>query len=92
VPLDVARRALAMMELIEAVAEKGNQNAVTDACVAMMCARNAVLGAILNVRINLTSLKDEGYVARATTEIARIEKAAIEKEQALLAEVNEQLK
>lgn len=92
VPLDVARRAYAMMELIEAVAEKGNQNAVTDACVAMMCARNAVLGAILNVRINLTSLKDAGYVAQATTEIARIEKEAIEKEQALLAKVNEQLK
>lgn len=91
VPLEVARKAFAMMELIEAVAEKGNQNAVTDACVAMMSARTAVLGAILNVRINLTSLKDEAYVARLKAEVDRMEKEASAKEQNLLRKVNEQL-
>ena len=91
VPLEVARKVYAMMELIEAVAEKGNQNAVTDACVAMMSARNAVLGAILNVRINLTSLKDETYVNRVKAEIDQLEKDAIAKEQAVLANVNNQL-
>ena len=58
VPLEVARRACALMPRVAEVALKGNQNAVTDACVAMMSARNAVLAAVLNVRINLSSLKD----------------------------------
>ncbi len=46
------------MSVIADVARLGNRNAVTDACVAMMAARSAVLGALLNVRINLGSLKD----------------------------------
>lgn len=91
IPLEVARKAYAMMELIEAVVEKGNQNAVTDGCVAMMSARNAVLGAILNVKINLSSIKDEAYVAKMKAEIEQLEKDAVAKEQAVLAKVNEQL-
>lgn len=50
------------MEIIADVARLGNQNAITDACVAMMAARSAVLGALLNVRINLGSLKDKTFV------------------------------
>ena len=41
------------------VARLGNRNAGTDAGVAMMSARSAVLGALMNVRINLGSLKDK---------------------------------
>ena len=53
VPMQVARNAYELMSVIADVARLGNRNAVTDACVAMMSARNAVLGALLNVRINL---------------------------------------
>lgn len=91
VPLDVARKAYGMMELLERVAEHGNQNAVTDACVGMMCARSAVLGAILNVRINLSSLKDEAYVAAVKEEIEKLEKEAMAREQALLEKVGRML-
>ena len=42
VPMEVARRAYALMPLIAEVALKGNQNAVTDACVAMMSARRRI--------------------------------------------------
>ena len=59
VPLKVAEMAVEIMGPIFEIGSKGNRNAVTDACVAMMCARTAVLGAILNVRINLTSLDDK---------------------------------
>ena len=55
VPMRVAEEIGSVMETIIYVAHKGNQNAVTDACVAMMAARTCVLGALLNVRINLTS-------------------------------------
>lgn len=91
VPMDVARKAFAIMEVIEEVAEHGNQNAITDACVSMMAARTAVLGAILNVKINLSALKDEEYTARMREECGQLEKAAVAKEQALLEKVNKTL-
>ncbi len=80
VPMEVARKAYTMMDIIVQVAENGNQNAVTDACVGMMTARTAVLSALLNVRINLSSIKDEEYVARMKEEADRLEKDAIAKE------------
>ena len=87
VPLEVARRACALMPLIAEVALKGNQNAVTDACVAMMSARNAVLAAVLNVRINLSSLKDAELAARLQAEADGLELQACQQEQALLNKV-----
>lgn len=87
VPLEVARRACALMPLIAEVALKGNQNAVTDACVAMMSARNAVLAAVLNVRINLSSLKDAELVTRLQAEADGLEQQACQQEQALLNKV-----
>ncbi|MDR0864383.1 MAG: cyclodeaminase/cyclohydrolase family protein [Candidatus Symbiothrix sp.] len=84
VPLQVAQKAYKLMDFISMVAKTGNQNAVTDACVAMMCARTAVLGALLNVRINLSSLKDSEYVEHLKKESDFLETKAIEKEQQLL--------
>ena len=84
VPLQVAQKAYTMMDIIHTVATTGNQNAVTDACVAMMCARTAVLGALLNVRINLSSIKDTEYVDKMKKEADRLEKEAINKETKLL--------
>ena len=68
VPMEVARIVHSILPMIDVVARKGNSNAVTDACVAMMCARTAILGALLNVRINLTSTKDEKFVKEMTEE------------------------
>ena len=59
IPLRVAETAVGIMGTIFEIGSKGNRNAVTDACVAMMCARTAAWGAILNVRINLSSLDDK---------------------------------
>ena len=84
VPLQVAQKTCKMMEYIHDVAKSGNQNAVTDACVAMMCARTAVLGALLNVRINLSSIQDAEFVINLKMESDRLEKEAIEKETHLL--------
>ena len=91
VPLEVARRACALMPRIAEVARRGNQNAVTDACVAMLSARNAVLAAVLNVRINLSSLKDQALVARLQAEADELEQQATAREQELLAEVKTML-
>lgn len=91
VPMEVARAVAALMPDIATVGRKGNQNAVTDACVAMMCARNAVIGALLNVRINLTSLADADFVGEMTAEADRLEQEALSQEAELLAYVKQQL-
>lgn len=91
VPMEVARKAYAMMDIITQIAEQGNQNAITDACVSMMTARTAILSALLNVKINLSSLKDEVYVVQMKKECDRLEKDTIKKEQELLNKVNKML-
>lgn len=91
VPMQVAREIGSVMETIIYVAHKGNQNAVTDACVAMMAARTCVLGALLNVRINLSSIKDEDFVRRMKEEADQLEAEAIRIETKLLAWVKTQL-
>ena len=84
VPMEVARTVYEVLPMIDAIAQKGNSNAVTDACVSMMCARTAILGALLNVRINLTSIKDEAFVKAMSDEADAIEAHTILQEQALL--------
>ena len=84
VPMEVARTASALFPMIDAAARRGNINAVTDATVAMMCARTAVIGALLNVRINLTSITDEAFVKTMTEEADRLEAVAVEAEHKLL--------
>ena len=71
------------MPYAEVMVTKGNKTAVTDALVATMMARTAVLGALFNVKINLESIKDEAFVAETTKEV--LEKKAIEHEQKILA-------
>lgn len=84
VPMSVAENTAAIMDTIAYVAHNGNQNAVTDATVAMMAARTCVLGALLNVKINLSSIKDEAFVKELSDKADRLEKEAIAKEQELL--------
>lgn len=92
VPMEVARRAYGLMDTIAQVARKGNQNAVTDACVAMMAARSAVLAALMNVRINLGSLKDKEFALAMQAEADRLEQQALAKEKELLDEINRTLR
>lgn len=92
VPMEVARRAHALMPRIAEVALTGNRNAVTDACVAMMSARNAVLAALLNVRINLTSLDDKDFAQALQTEADELERLALSQEQTLLEQINQELR
>lgn len=92
VPMEVARAVHAVLPMIDAVARKGNSNAVTDACVSMMCARTAILGALLNVRINLTSIKDAAFVSAMSLEADTIEVSTILAEQVILDYAKEVLK
>jgi glutamate formiminotransferase/formiminotetrahydrofolate cyclodeaminase len=50
-------------DLIEAMAEKGNPNSISDAGVAALSIRSAIHGAYLNVKINLKDFDDSLYVS-----------------------------
>lgn len=86
VPLSVAKAACCILPYAETMVVKGNKTAVTDALVATMMARTAVLGAGFNVKINLESIKDQEYVDRIGKEVAELEKQAIEQEKKILAQ------
>jgi glutamate formiminotransferase/formiminotetrahydrofolate cyclodeaminase len=77
VPLEIAETALASMEMIKAMAASGNPASVSDAGVGALCARAAVRGAALNVRINSSGLEDkstaEEYLGRAEEAVSRAE-------------------
>ena len=61
-PYRVMQVALDSMSVIKKMAEIGNPNSITDACVAALCARTAVRGAFLNVQINCLDYNDKSFV------------------------------
>jgi glutamate formiminotransferase / formiminotetrahydrofolate cyclodeaminase len=91
VPFRVMQAAYASMEVIKAMAEHGNPNSVTDAGVGALCARTAVMGAFLNVRINASGLDDKNFVNDVTAKGREIEKKAQELEAEILNIVNSKL-
>ncbi len=63
VPFRVMQVSLESMQVIKAMAEIGNPASASDAGVGGLCARAAVRGACLNVKINTADLDDAEYVA-----------------------------
>lgn len=61
-PFKVMETAFYSMEVIKKMAEIGNPNSITDAAVGALCARTAVLGAFLNVKINCSGYEDKAFV------------------------------
>lgn len=84
VPLEVARDAVKVMDLAGKAIISGNKNTVTDGAVAAMNARTAVLAALYNVKINLTSIKDDEFVKTLTREVNELERQAQDRERDIL--------
>ena len=76
VPLEICRVAVEVCRLAKVAAGIGNPQAVTDAGIGAILGEAAVVGAALNVKINLGSIKDEAYVAKAAAEIHEIQAEA----------------
>lgn len=87
VPLEVAQNALEILSFAQTAVTRGNPNAVTDGAVGAMLARTAGLGALYNVKINLSSIKDEEFVEKTASEVNRLEAQIIDKEKQILAGV-----
>lgn len=76
-PFKVMEIAFQSMNLMKEMVEKGNPNSVTDAAVGALCARTAVIGAFMNVRINAPGLNDKDFVNKIIAEGKAIENRAI---------------
>lgn len=88
VPFRVMKAAYQSMEVIKAMAEKGNPNSVTDAGVAALCARTAVMGAFMNVKINAAGYNDKTYVQEILNEGEALQQMAIDRETEIVEIVN----
>jgi glutamate formiminotransferase/formiminotetrahydrofolate cyclodeaminase len=66
------------------MAEIGNPNSISDAGVGALCARSAVIGAYMNVRINSAELKDEVFKKEILAKAEKIKNDAIKEEEAIL--------
>jgi len=65
VPLDIAANCARVLALTEPAARLGSRSAVTDAGAAAYLATASARAALLNVDVNLKSIKDEAFVAWA---------------------------
>ena len=92
VPFEIARTSLEAMELLPFFTEYGNMNAITDLGVGAMLLETGIRGAILNVKINLGSLKDQDKVDRFKKNYERIEEESIILKEAIMDFVNEKIK
>ncbi len=84
IPFQVMTASYNSMEVIKAMAEIGNPNSVSDAGVGALCARSAVMGAFMNVRINASGYADKMYVAETLKRGKEIENKTIALEEEIL--------
>jgi glutamate formiminotransferase/formiminotetrahydrofolate cyclodeaminase len=84
VPFKVMQLGHASMPLIKQMVETGNPNSITDAAVGALCARVAVYGAYLNVKINTGGLDDKAYVEKVLAESEAILAETIQLETEIL--------
>ena len=91
VPFKVMELSYESMSVIKAMVETGNPNSVTDAAVGALCARAAVLGAFMNVRVNTLSYDDKNFVNDLITKGADIEAKTIALEKEIIEIANKKL-
>lgn len=91
VPFRVMQLSFDSMEVIKAMAESGNPNSVSDAGVGALCARSAVMGAFLNVKINAKGLDDKNFADTIVKKGKDLEERTIKLEAAILQTVNSKL-
>ncbi|MCX6313914.1 MAG: glutamate formimidoyltransferase [Sphingobacteriales bacterium] len=88
IPFRVMETACNSMDVISEMVQKGNPNSVTDAGVGALCARAAVIGAFMNVRINAAGYDDQTFVQDIVARGASIQQRAMALEASILENVN----
>ena len=91
VPLQTVKTVARVFPLVKAMAEEGNPNSVSDAGVGALAARSAVMGALLNVKINAGGLKDRAVAEQLVKEAEEIAAKAQAEETEILNIVNSKI-
>lgn len=89
IPFKVMQTAMEAFPLIEAMTRQGNPNSVSDAGVGALCARAAVLGALLNVKINAATLKNRELAEAKLTQGEAMAAEAMKLEAEIISVVNQ---
>ncbi|SHE38648.1 glutamate formiminotransferase / formiminotetrahydrofolate cyclodeaminase [Mariniphaga anaerophila] len=84
VPLEVMQLAHDSLEVMHTMAEIGNPNSVSDAGVGALCARTAVEGAYLNVKINASGCDDKKFLELVLQKAEKLASSARKKESEIL--------
>jgi glutamate formiminotransferase / formiminotetrahydrofolate cyclodeaminase len=84
VPLKVMKTAYQCYDLLEAMAEKGNQNSISDAGVGALSIRSAIYGAYLNVKINCKGFNEKAYVEKTLSEAKQVWEDSKQREESIL--------
>lgn len=87
VPLNLARESLRFYDNIEFAIKFGNKNLISDAGVAAILLNSAIESAIMNVKINLNSLRNEEFFYVIDKECNEIIKESLNKKVKLTLEV-----
>jgi len=72
IPLRVMETASRSYDLLKEMAEKGNPASISDVGVGLLATRACIEGAAMNVRINLSGLKDENIKAGLQARMSRL--------------------
>ncbi len=91
IPFKVMQLAFESMNILKAMAKTGNPNSVSDAGVGALCARSAVMGAFMNVRINAKDYDDKNFAADIISKGKEIETKTIELETEILKIVSKKI-
>lgn len=92
VPLNCGHLCLEVLQLQNEFAHYGNINAITDIGVGALLAYTGLEGALLNVTINLKSIKDQDYKKHTEEKVAQILKEGKELKAELMEIVYKRLK
>jgi len=91
IPLQTVKVAYDVFELCKKMVQEGNPNSLSDAAVGALCARAAVFGANLNVRINCKDLSDGTLAKKYVNEANEFLEKANHAEVEILEQVNKKM-
>lgn len=91
IPFKVMETALDSLSVMKKMVEIGNQNSLSDAAVGALCAKTAIAGAFLNVRINAKDLNDKNFAKEIIKRAKNIFDEATHIESEIIKIVNEMI-
>ena len=91
VPEKIMEKANELLNILDELVDIGNKNLITDTGVAALLSSAAIDSAILNIKINLSFIKDDEYVKDKRNKILKIKENCNLKNKSIMDKVNNSL-